>query len=269
MDLSIIIPTRNRSHFLKRCLNYTPDLLQVIVVDDSSDLAPWQAVQALCDSKPNLLLVRQSVAKGAAAARNLGALHATTEWLCFLDDDDFLLPDYFLKMESLINTHSEVNAWLPDIRNCKRHRLGRVSLEELQITNRSGGCSGFMIRKDTFHRYKGFDPLFPSVQDWDLWIRIASRGELYYSGVLGVNYNTDSENKITYDLTNKYRGLRRLFYKHRGLWEPKSRRFHLIRSWSLRQLLRSDASGLNSCLKRAFKWPLALAYYLKWKNKAQ
>lgn len=264
MNCSVIIPTINRKKLIARALESIPSSIRVIVVDDGSTLVSWQQVKAICDLRPNLLLLRQSVSKGAAAARNLGAEYAQTEWLCFLDDDDILFTDFFVKTESLLKSHPNVNAWLPDIKNCSSHSVRAVALRELQITNRAGGCSGLLIRKSYFEAVEKFDESFVSVQDWDLWLRISRDQSLYFSGILGVLYNTESDNKITYNLKAKYSGLRRLYFKHASIWEPRARRFHLIRCWALRQLLRQNISGFFSCLKRIFGWPVACIYYLKW-----
>ena len=266
MDSTIIIPTHNRGKLLGRCLANLPEGFPAIVVDDGSGTDAYKQIEAACSARANTLLLRHEVPLGACAARNYGAKLATTEWLCFLDDDDTLLPSFFMEMQNVIASHASVNAWLPNIMNCHRHVVRRVRLKELQLTNRAGGCSGFFIRKPLFEEVSGFDARFPSLQDWDLWIRLSLKDELYFSGVLGVIYNTQSSGKITYNLFIKYRGFRRLFVKHRSLWAERNRRLHLIRIWTLRQLLRKDIFGFKNCLSRFLSWPLATLYYLKWRK---
>lgn len=266
MDCTIIIPTRNRGYLLSKCLSELPVGYPAIVIDDGSDFVNRVQLDSSCKSRDNTVLLRHEVSLGACVARNSGAKHAKTEWLCFFDDDDQLLPDFFTKISALISEHTSVDAWLPDIVGCKRHTIRPLAIKELQISNRAGGCSGFLIRKSLFDASGGFDPYFPSVQDWDLWIRLSKNRSLYYSGILGVVYNTESSGKITYNLMSKYEGLRRLFFKHFSVWSPRVRRFHVIRLWTLRQLIRDDRSGLNLCLKRIFQWPLAILYYFKWQK---
>lgn len=89
--ISIIIPSYNRPHLLKRAvdsaLNQTIDNFEVIVVDDGSpepiDLP----------SHPHLRIIRLPKNKGTSAARNAGAKAAQGRWITYLDDDDQLLPD--------------------------------------------------------------------------------------------------------------------------------------------------------------------------------
>jgi GT2 family glycosyltransferase len=85
---SVVVPTRSRPERLAACLgglarlNYPRERLEVIVVDDGSDLE--QQVES--SGGLHLRLIRQ-YHSGPAAARNLGAAHAEGEYLAFLDDD--------------------------------------------------------------------------------------------------------------------------------------------------------------------------------------
>lgn len=91
LTFSIIIPTRNRPDLLAKCLRsivqleFPRDQMEVIVVDDGSDLAPESAVLSVRD-RFDVRLFRQSQA-GPAAARNAGARKAKGNFLVFLDDD--------------------------------------------------------------------------------------------------------------------------------------------------------------------------------------
>lgn len=85
---SVVIPTRDRPERLRDCLAaleaQTAAAFEVVVVDDgSTDTA---GVAAAVDARPGTTLVR-ATGCGPAAARNLGARHATGSVLCFTDDD--------------------------------------------------------------------------------------------------------------------------------------------------------------------------------------
>ncbi len=87
--LSIIIPTYNRSHLLRRAVNsalaQTVEDIEVIVVDDASP----ESVQL--PEHPKLRIIRLLENSGGAAARNAGAKAARGRWITYLDDDDELL----------------------------------------------------------------------------------------------------------------------------------------------------------------------------------
>ncbi|MGH7411297.1 MAG: glycosyltransferase family 2 protein, partial [Candidatus Methylomirabilis sp.] len=67
---------------------FPPDQVIVVYDDDSSPELPplGRKIGAKVLATPGRA--------GASAARNLGARAATSEWLAFLDDDDWWLPEY-------------------------------------------------------------------------------------------------------------------------------------------------------------------------------
>jgi GT2 family glycosyltransferase len=88
---TIVVPSRDRPAQLSRCLmairqlNYPPDLLSVIVVDDGSDPPIEAAIRPFLNTMPLQLLVQAGA--GPAAARNRGAAAAEGRFLAFTDDD--------------------------------------------------------------------------------------------------------------------------------------------------------------------------------------
>lgn len=264
---SVVIPTRNRPELLERCLSSIPTgIAHAIVVDDNSNAQMRVRNEVVCRKFKEITYLSNSERRGAGYSRNLGATNALGEWLCFIDDDDQFHWAYFSRISALLSAKLEILASLPDVVGGKARMCKEVSLHELQGTNCAGGVSGLFIHKSLFRKVGGFDERFPSMQDWDLWLRLIERNALYYSGVAGVIYDSHSEQKITHNLSAKYRGLRRLYFKHFNLWESTARRQHLIRLWALRQLLDSPAPRWFSCFRRVLVWPTAVGYYLKWKK---
>ena len=92
--VSIIIPTYKRFDELREAavsaLKQTYPHVEVIVVADGPDPEARAAVAGLDERLRYIELDRNS---GPAAARNRGVLESRGEWLCFLDDDDTLLPE--------------------------------------------------------------------------------------------------------------------------------------------------------------------------------
>ena len=62
---------------------------EIIVVDDGSDDADWQALQALADLRTKVMQ-RTDGTKGPSRCRNLGLAEAQGEYVIFLDSDDLL-----------------------------------------------------------------------------------------------------------------------------------------------------------------------------------
>jgi glycosyltransferase involved in cell wall biosynthesis len=93
--ISVVIPTRHRPKLVLRAihsvLNQTHREIEVIVVVDGPDEATVTAVKSVEDSRLQLVVNPRSLT--AAGARNVGADHATGDWIAFLDDDDEWLPN--------------------------------------------------------------------------------------------------------------------------------------------------------------------------------
>ena len=88
---TIIIPHYNLIDLLPRALFSIPDRpdIQILVVDDNSgiDEDRFHALNTFRQAECRFIFTKES--KGAGYVRNVGLLHATGEWLLFLDADDF------------------------------------------------------------------------------------------------------------------------------------------------------------------------------------
>ena len=87
--VSVIIPTYNRAHLIKRSamsvLNQTYSNLELIIVDDGSTDNTEEVVKSIDDNR--VIYIKQPN-QGACAARNNGIDHAKGEFIAFQDSDD-------------------------------------------------------------------------------------------------------------------------------------------------------------------------------------
>lgn len=92
--MSVIIPTRDRTEKLARCLDsvYKSDYgsLEVVVVDDASEKP---VSEALSSRFPSARFIRNSERSLLSRSRNSGAAAASGDFLFFLDDDNLLASD--------------------------------------------------------------------------------------------------------------------------------------------------------------------------------
>jgi glycosyltransferase involved in cell wall biosynthesis len=92
-SVSVIIPTYNRAGLLARCLksvfnlDYPPQKMQLIVVDDGSDDSTAEVVHALNNSMSRITFIKHRRNQGVSAARNTGMNEARGFYWIFLDDD--------------------------------------------------------------------------------------------------------------------------------------------------------------------------------------
>lgn len=93
--ISVIIPTYNRAHLIKKSLQSVLDQTlqpyEIIVIDDFSTDDTEEVVKSL--NSPLIKYVKNQRKKGANGARNTGILMAQGEFIAFHDSDDIWLPE--------------------------------------------------------------------------------------------------------------------------------------------------------------------------------
>lgn len=87
MQLTIIIPVRNRADYILRTLQTIPPDVPLIVVDNGSTDGTAQLAADFCSRRPMATFVSEPT-PGAPAARNRGLDLVDTEWVYFFDSDD-------------------------------------------------------------------------------------------------------------------------------------------------------------------------------------
>src|SRR6185369_9046911 len=89
--IAVIIPVYNVTTFLEKTIrsvvtqNYPHK--EIIVVDDGSKEEAAAEIRRICTLFPDVMLLRQKNA-GVAAARHTGLLHASAEFVAYIDADD-------------------------------------------------------------------------------------------------------------------------------------------------------------------------------------
>jgi glycosyltransferase involved in cell wall biosynthesis len=93
MKVSIIIPAYNVENYIYRgldsCINQTYSDIEIIVVDDGSSDNTYSIAKKYSESDSRVKLYRQKNS-GVSAARNFGLNVCTSDYVLFLDSDDWL-----------------------------------------------------------------------------------------------------------------------------------------------------------------------------------
>lgn len=111
--LTIVVPAYNVERYVAQCLNslvkQTLDNHKVIVVDDgSTDGNTSRICKEFAAEYPDRVTYIWQENRGLGAARNTGLALADTEYVGFLDSDDWLMPNYVERVtEELENFDSE------------------------------------------------------------------------------------------------------------------------------------------------------------------
>lgn len=182
--VSVVIPTFNRAWCLAETLRSIAgqafrDFETIVVDDGSTDDTPDLLVRF-----PEVRVHRWPDNRGVSAARNRGIEMARGEWVCFLDSDDRWVPNKLQAQVEWMQAHPECPACYTDetwIRNGVRvnpknkHRKfsGDIFKQCLPLCIISP--SSIMLRATVLEAIRGFDTDLAACEDYDLWLRLASR----------------------------------------------------------------------------------------------
>ena len=168
--------------------------------------------------------MRHAHAMGGSAARNTGIRHAIAPLIAFLDDDDEWLQrkvEFQLKLlQALPDEVGCVYTGFEILDKDMNHRVGlkiprhRGDLREILLDgNVVGTTSTVLLRKVYLESAGLFDNELPSMQDYDLWLRLARHCRFEYIEAPLVRYRSHGV-CISASLDGLERGLRRLLKKH-------------------------------------------------------
>ena len=101
VKISVIVPVYNSEEYLRRCidsiLKQSYELFELIAVDDGSSDNSWKILENYSKQDNRIRIIHQENA-GPGKARNRGLDAASGEYVVFVDSDDFIENDYFLKL---------------------------------------------------------------------------------------------------------------------------------------------------------------------------
>lgn len=151
-NVTVITPTiRGREEFLSECM---------------------RSVLKQKGGVPGHLIKLDWNNEGPASVRNELVSMADTEWILFLDDDDFLNEDYLEKIRSSSPYADVVYSWC----NEEGFNAGldrEFNAEALRGANYIPVTA--CVRKSLFDQVGGF-PITGAYEDWGLWIKLLDAG---------------------------------------------------------------------------------------------
>lgn len=232
---SIVIPTYNRAHLIGKTIasvlaQEDPDF-EVIVVDDGSLDNTEEVVRAVTDEQVGYYK-KDNAERGAA--RNYGAARARGRYVNFFDSDDLLYPNHLSAARRLIEQQHEPEIFHLgfEMRDAEGHLLYPAAslsgnLNEQLLRGNLLSCNGVFLRTDVAHAFPfNEDRQLSASEDWELWLRLASRYPVHYSNeVTSIIVNHDERSVLGVDeaallqrkdLTLKYLFADEVFVKKYG-----------------------------------------------------
>lgn len=201
-SVAVVIPFYNGSAFIERALqsvrNQTRQADDIIVVNDGSNDTESDFLAAIAD-KYHASVIHQDNA-GQSAARNTGVRATTATHICFLDQDDYFLPNHIDVLAHAL-ADSPADGLVYAYGDAERVDLageiletGVAQVHSTQPKRTLDDCvsedmfilpSASMIPRAMFEAVGGFEPTLRGYEDDDFFLRAFLAG---YSGVfIGVS----------------------------------------------------------------------------------
>lgn len=100
--ISIVVAVYNAEKYLKKCidslLNQTYENIEIILVNDSSNDSSLLICNEYSSRYTNVTTLNNESNLGVSATRNKGIDLSTGDYICFVDSDDYVEPDYIQKL---------------------------------------------------------------------------------------------------------------------------------------------------------------------------
>lgn len=218
--VSVVVPAWNAADFIEKTLStvaaQTYKDFEAVVVDDGSKDGTKKVVDSFL-AKTGLRgrCIRQENKK-IAGARNTGIRAAEGEFVAFLDHDDLWFPTKLAETMAEFDAHPDADLVCHDENVVKDGKLVRVSrngplvekmYEKLLFDGNALSPSATTVRKTKLLEAGLFreDEAFNTVEDYDLWMRLARACRMrFLPKVLGEYQLVErgASNKIVYHNTN-------------------------------------------------------------------
>lgn len=209
---SVIIPLYNKENFIKNTLNSVfnqsfTDFEVIIVNDGSTDTSEKKVLEFKDDriryfSKEN---------EGVSTARNYGIKEAKSEYITFIDADDYWYPDFLKEMHQTISLfpNQKVFSAATEIETSRNLIKAQYSIKKTgdhQIVNFFEASqrepilwtSSIVINLTVFEDVGYFDDELKIAEDTDLWIRIGLKYSIVFIWKILTIYRYD-KNSISRD----------------------------------------------------------------------
>ena len=112
LSISVVMPVYNSVRYVAESvyavLAQTVSALELIICDDCSNDGSWELLQKLAKEDKRIKLLRSEANTGSAKLpREIAVKHARAAWICWIDSDDLVPPNY---LESLFRRAMETDA---------------------------------------------------------------------------------------------------------------------------------------------------------------
>lgn len=189
--ISVIISTYNGKDFIDRTIKsifeQSEKNIEVILVDDGSDMETCLKIKDLADSNLKIKSIRIENS-GPGVARDTGIKSAEGHLIALLDDDDYWVNTDKLKNQkeyfNINPQHVLIGAERTILVNEKGHRLNEYfnpptdgQIRKKMFWKNCFITSSVLFKKEAYIKAGGFSNMRLS-EDYDLWLRMGKIGKM-------------------------------------------------------------------------------------------
>lgn len=193
--VTVIIPTYKRSEYIERAIQsilmQTYKDIEIIVVDDNdSNTEERKMLEKKMEKYSNnkkIIYIQHKNNKNGAAARNTGIKIAHGEYITFLDDDDYFLPNRIETMVNTLNANNDFDCAYSSTIITKSKKIigynraeksGNMKKQLLTGDFSFGSGSNLFFRAKAIKEINGFDESFKRHQDIETMLRYFNIGKI-------------------------------------------------------------------------------------------
>lgn len=234
-ELTVVVPSCNKELYIRKCLDsiyaQSYPVREVIVFDDFSADNTSSILREYQKKHENLTVIYSEENIGVALARDRAIRQAKTDYVTFLDADDFyydskkleremrLAKQVYRKTGKLCCTYSQTvlvdregrrTDHLPIFNWDRFLRLGTVTRLYKYWLPRD-----YCFPKKMYFAAGGFDAGFRVYEDWDLNLRLYARCGFRFSGGYGTAYRLNTNGLSSVDYKQHFADKREIFKKNR------------------------------------------------------
>ena len=263
---SIIIPLYNKEKDIKKTissfLEQTFNDFELIIVNDGSTDSSEEIVKAIQDKRITIFSKKN---EGVSIARNFGVEKSNTNYIAFLDGDDYWYPNHLENLFSLINNHPD-HSWyatayekkrtsklttpmVSPIRNRGDNWMGEVdTFFENSYIDCLAWTSAVCMKKDFYNSLNGFNTTITHGEDTDLWIRAALKSSIIFSNTITARHQLDGENRSSKILSHNRKRIQLNNFEEAEKSNPSLKKYLDLNRYSL--ALQHKVSGDLSSFKK-------------------
>ncbi|MGR5503032.1 glycosyltransferase family 2 protein [Vibrio sp. DNB22_10_4] len=201
--ITVVIPLYNKQHYIRRALDsvlaQTESADEIIVVNDGSSDQSAELVRA---HYPHVTVIDQDN-QGVSVARNTGIQAASSNYIAFLDADDYWLPSFLSNVRQLQTTFPDGGMYFTHYAFCSEQGATAAAMRHVPskpglLENLFAACchadlpitaSSVCIKRSLLADIGGFPVGMAMGEDQVVWAKAACLSPVYFHPELSAHYD--------------------------------------------------------------------------------